>query len=248
MNINNQLGLDLRMRIVYLTTNLVSDKMYVGAHTTFEPLSKKYLGSNKELKKDIKSFGIENFTKKILRFCNSDAELYYWEKHFLKHFNLVEKESGYNINNVGYTDGNKVKTGDSLRGRKKSKEHKRKLKESRNSEVTSQKIKDSLSGRKRLKLSRMKISEAAKERKRKVCKHCNNEFDPVNYAKWHGERCLKNPDVDSEKEKKLRSETNSFKGKKHRVVDCEYCNKKNIPYPNHKQWHINGKCIKNGDQ
>jgi len=54
--------------IVYLTTNLVNLKVYVGVHSTLD-LNDKYLGSGVALNRAIKKYGRHNFTRQILHFA-----------------------------------------------------------------------------------------------------------------------------------------------------------------------------------
>ena len=48
---------------IYKTTNNITKEYYIGLNTTSNP---KYLGSGVEIKKQIKKYGKENFTKEIL--------------------------------------------------------------------------------------------------------------------------------------------------------------------------------------
>lgn len=49
--------------LVYMTTNLVNGKMYVGVHST-ENLEDGYLGSGNLIKKAVKKYGRENFDRR----------------------------------------------------------------------------------------------------------------------------------------------------------------------------------------
>lgn len=83
---------------VYLITNLVDDRKYVGKKlarfkTTKPPLKGKknkrrgtvesdwrdYWGSNNHLKADVLFLGPDNFTREILYFCNSRGSMSYLE-------------------------------------------------------------------------------------------------------------------------------------------------------------------------
>ena len=64
--------------LVYLTTNLVNSKIYVGVHSTYNP-DDGYLGSGKTLKKAIKKYGESNFKRQILHFCLDKHQMNYWE-------------------------------------------------------------------------------------------------------------------------------------------------------------------------
>ena len=80
---------------VYLITNLVTNKKYVGkklftASKTFQKNLKKkrkrvesewksYYGSSEELKADVAKYGKDNFKREILRLCKSKSEANYYE-------------------------------------------------------------------------------------------------------------------------------------------------------------------------
>lgn len=61
----------MRYYIVYKTTNLVNQKIYIGQHST-ENLNDGYLGSGVLLQKAIKKYGRQNFIRETLEFCSED--------------------------------------------------------------------------------------------------------------------------------------------------------------------------------
>ena len=63
-----------KFMFIYLTTNLINNKIYVGQHTTTN-LDDGYLGSGKILQKAIKKYGKENFRREILEFCDGSDVL-----------------------------------------------------------------------------------------------------------------------------------------------------------------------------
>lgn len=80
--------------IVYKTINLVNGKYYIGAHST-DKLDDGYIGSGKILKKAIEKYGIENFKREIISFCDSKKEMFLLEKELL-HDNW-KNEICYNV-------------------------------------------------------------------------------------------------------------------------------------------------------
>ena len=80
---------------VYLITNTVTNRKYIGKKLFYFTKTKQvkgkrkrvktdsdwkdYYGSNEELKKDVKEFGSDNFKREILHLCKSKGECGYLE-------------------------------------------------------------------------------------------------------------------------------------------------------------------------
>lgn len=60
--------------ILYKTTNLINNKIYIGIHTS-SVLDDEYLGSGALLKKAIKKYGKENFKRETIKLCSNLEEL-----------------------------------------------------------------------------------------------------------------------------------------------------------------------------
>jgi group I intron endonuclease len=131
---------------VYLITNNLNGKIYVGKHSTYN-LNDGYMGSGKLIKLAYNKYGIENFTKQILQFAETEEELNDLEMFYIK--DLDAKTKGYNL-----TDG-----GEGTVGYKMSEEAKHKIsnfqkqqncpwKHNPHSEEHNQKISESLKGEK----------------------------------------------------------------------------------------------------
>ena len=83
---------------IYLITNKINGKIYVGKHST-DNLNDGYMGSGKLIKKAIQKYGIENFSKEYLAFCDGEDTLNYLEKFYIKKYKA--KEVGYNLTDGG---------------------------------------------------------------------------------------------------------------------------------------------------
>ena len=83
---------------IYLIKNNINQKIYIGKHST-DNLDDGYMGSGKLIKKAIQKYGIENFTKEYLAFCDSEDALNYLEKFYIKKYKA--KEVGYNLTDGG---------------------------------------------------------------------------------------------------------------------------------------------------
>lgn len=80
---------------VYLTTNLVNGKIYIGQH--IGELNDEYLGSGTCFLAALQKYGRENFKRKILRVCFSQHELSVWEHVYIKKYHSQDPKIGYNI-------------------------------------------------------------------------------------------------------------------------------------------------------
>lgn len=86
--------------IIYKTTNLINNKIYVGKDSNNYP---KYLGGGKLLKLAITKYGKENFKKVILEKCITIDELNNREVYWIDKLNSTDKVIGYNILDGGDT-------------------------------------------------------------------------------------------------------------------------------------------------
>lgn len=84
---------------IYLTTNLINGKIYIGQTTTN---CKSYIGSGRFIKKAIKKYGKHNFLKVILLSnIESLEELNLWETFYINLFGSRNSKIGYNIKSGG---------------------------------------------------------------------------------------------------------------------------------------------------
>jgi hypothetical protein len=106
---------------VYLITNKVNQRMYIGkklakfAKTTYKTITQKngvkkkkkirskidsdwieYYGSSIELNKDVETLGKDNFTREILFYCKSKAECSYVEAREQFGRKVLESDEYYN--------------------------------------------------------------------------------------------------------------------------------------------------------
>lgn len=79
---------------IYLTTNLINGKQYIGQHKG-KPTDK-YYGSGTNIVKAIQKYGKENFKKEILCYCSTREEADEKEKFYIAEFNAVENKNFYN--------------------------------------------------------------------------------------------------------------------------------------------------------
>ncbi|MGX7134079.1 NUMOD3 domain-containing DNA-binding protein [Enterococcus thailandicus] len=83
---------------IYITTNLLNGKKYLGQKKIDEfGVWKKYLGSGKAFKKAVIKYGKENFCREIIAFAYSSEELNKLEEKFTHDLNCVADRNFYNL-------------------------------------------------------------------------------------------------------------------------------------------------------
>lgn len=83
---------------IYKTTCLVNGKIYIGQSIKEPSTSQNYLGSGTLVCLAIKKYGKQNFSKEVLRDNIENQKLLNtWEQLYIKKFNSMNKDIGYNI-------------------------------------------------------------------------------------------------------------------------------------------------------
>ena len=102
---------------IYLTTNLLNNRMYIGKHKS-DIYDKSYYGSGKILLQAIAKYGIDNFKNEILYIANDEDELNNKEIEYIDFYRNKFGKLLYNIaigGNGGDTFSNKTENEKSLR-------------------------------------------------------------------------------------------------------------------------------------
>jgi hypothetical protein len=100
---------------IYIITNKVNGRMYVGKKQILTKLKRKplkgrvnkrisiketdwktYTGSSKELNLDIEKYGIQNFLFEIIKFCDNKSQMAYFEAKEQFDREVLIKEEYYN--------------------------------------------------------------------------------------------------------------------------------------------------------
>ena len=103
------------MSCVYLTTNLINNKKYIGVDSKDDP---NYFGSGIIIRNSIKKHGKENFSKIILEENTDIQYLFEREKYWIEKYKAVESTDFYNIS-IGGKGGNMLVDEISIRKHKK---------------------------------------------------------------------------------------------------------------------------------
>ena len=85
----------MKYHYVYIIMNKINHKFYIGKHST-NKLDDGYMGSGTVINNAIQKYGIENFSKRILCFCDSAEDAYKVEE-FLVTDNLIKRDDCYNM-------------------------------------------------------------------------------------------------------------------------------------------------------
>jgi len=157
---------------IYLTTNNINGKKYIGSKKAEISKSQTYYGSGTALKLAINKYGKDNFTKEVLFTCDNYEELKELELYILKLMNVVEDKTYYNLhdnfsggyNATAYTEESRAKIGkaNSLRV----------LSDYQRSAVW------------------MNTPEVnAKKHPKATCVHCGKQANKANIERWHNDNC-----------------------------------------------------------
>lgn len=215
---------------VYITQNLLSpEKAYVGMTNGHQ---KNYMGSDKDLKKDIKNIGIENFNKTILGTFDNWQECHYWEGFYVKTLKTHIEYGGYNKRDDG---GAYILMTPEL---------KNKLSKTRKENNLAKGENNGMFGKKHSKESNEKNRQAhlgkthTEESKRKISK--NNAKNKPFLGKHHSEETKRKMSINSSSHKpEVRKRiSKSLKNIKHAIITCPYCD---VSGGSHtmKRWHFN---------
>lgn len=230
--------------IVYLTTNLVNQKFYVGVHSTYN-LDDGYLGSGDILKLAVRKYDKKNFIRKTLYFCLTridalDIERLIVNKDFVKRsdtYNLVVGGNSYNTDYNPFQDKlhsyeSRLKMSISSYTKNKPAWNKGKF----HSDETKLKLSISMKGRlpwnKGLSLPKhseeykKNMSEIIKNKQKLLCAYCNTYIDSGNFKQYHGIHCKLNPNYDISSKRVMTDieRDNIRKGRLlQKRVKCPYC-------------------------
>ena len=187
------------MYFIYITTNKINNKRYVGLCSMKKKNWNSYLGSGKLLLRAIKKYGRENFERQIIKYCDTIDEAIQEEKNFILQNECHLKEEWYNIAVSFTTQGSK--------GKKQTEKHRLAMQKLLTGIPKSEemRIKQSNTRKQRIKEGKYSfnnhtpeqldiISQTGKANKGRVhkktlCVHCGNSYGPSPYARLHGDKC-----------------------------------------------------------
>lgn len=94
------------MFYVYIITNLINGKKYIGMSINKKPWHlKTYYGSGKLIKQAIKKYGKENFKKEIIKEFDNESDTRLFEKKLIEDLRAIDDPMYYNLCAGGYGGG-----------------------------------------------------------------------------------------------------------------------------------------------
>lgn len=102
--------------IVYLTTNTINGKKYIGKHSTNSIDFDGYLGSGKALLASLEKYGKENFTRETLYSFNNEEEAFLKESELVTQ-DIVLDRNYYNLTLGGFGNPFSLNSNESIKKR-----------------------------------------------------------------------------------------------------------------------------------
>lgn len=114
--------------IIYKVTNKINEMVYIGQ--TIYSLEHRKQGHEKDARRQdrptvrfhnaLLKYGYENFEWEVLKECTTQEELDYYEDYYIKEFNSMDKNIGYNLKSGGklgvvYTEETRAKIGETTK-------------------------------------------------------------------------------------------------------------------------------------
>ncbi len=253
----------MRTSGIYIITNIINEKKYIGSSKNIEQRKRSHFyklrhdkHENDYLQKSFNKYGEENFQFDIIYQCKEEM-LATKEKEYMKIHNVLDKKIGYNIspepkNKIASLETRKKL---SILAKNRTKEHQKKLAESRKGwnpseevrkkmsvshigyvmpEEQKKKISEAMKGKKKSKETRKKLSVSLKgriistEQKEKIRKTLTG-YTHTEETKEKMRKAKRN--MSEETKNKIRE---GRKGKKHTEETKEKMRKARLDYYNNK--------------
>lgn len=168
--------------LIYKITNKINGKIYIGKHQT-EDLNDGYMGSGLNIKRAVKKYGVENFSKEILFDVYGEDMMDFLEEAIVDEAFVARKDT-YNMalgGEGGYL-GEEVsrKISKACKGKKRSEETKKKMSEASKGRQMSEEARQKMSESARKRPSNRKGHHHSDETKEKIRQSINSYYCRVN--------------------------------------------------------------------
>lgn len=180
---------------IYLITNTLDGKIYIGQHSS-NKLNDNYFGSGLHIKRAIKKYGKENFTKEILAYTDNQESLNWLEKYYIKKYKAQNQEIGYNIAFGGVFGHTYERTPEIIEKLKQTIKEKGGYKGENNpnygkqhphTDETKKRISESTSGEKNGMYGKHHSEKVKREQSERM-KNTHRVYDNPEHTKWHMEK------------------------------------------------------------
>lgn len=201
------------MYIVYKTTNIINNMIYIGVHKT-NNIDDGYLGSGKIFKSALKKYGKESFKKEVLFIFDNIEDAYSKEKELVNE-DFIKSKNTYNLvcggsisvsfkrNNTlrgdkhpmwgkKTTPESNVKRSNTLKKTNKNPEVRKRRRDGGKKAAITRKINgfsSPMKGKKLTDQDKKNKSIAALNRKKVSCPYCHKTMDPGNAKRFHFNNC-----------------------------------------------------------
>lgn len=198
--------------LIYKITNKLNGKIYIGQHQTEDP-NDGYMGSGTNIKRAIKKYGLENFSRDILYFCTDWDTMNNMEEVLVDEA-FIARDDTYNLQ----TGGKQGFPGEETR-RKLSFSHLGKSLSKESIEKRSAKIR----GTHRSEETRRKIGEKNRhhrrtiEEKKRLSEAAKKQWESEDFRKRYSEQRKGNFHLSEEHNRKLQSASHSEETNRKRV-------------------------------
>lgn len=200
-------SISLNIYTIYIITNLINNKKYVGQTKNYRKRFREHKGTYNDcpISKAIKKYGVNNFSFEVIYQTLDVDHVDFLECYFIKHHNsFVDDGHGYNLTRGGGT--NKVVSGETRRkiseagvGRIISEETKQKMANAKIGKIFTEEHKLNISiatrGIKRIVRTEEHKNNLSNSNYLKgkqhtiICPHCNKEGGQIIMGRWHFDNC-----------------------------------------------------------
>jgi group I intron endonuclease len=158
--------MEKEFNFVYITTNAVNGKQYIGDHSTNNLENDRYLGSGSLFVNKVNEYGQKNFSREILEYFPTKKEAFDAQEKYIRLYKTHVSENGYNVSWKGghgvkdcISDETKEKLSKAGKNKPKTDIHKKHISEANKGQISWNKGKP---GPKPSEQSRKKMSDSAK--------------------------------------------------------------------------------------
>lgn len=205
---------------MYITTNLINNRQYVGSHAT-NNLNDGYLGSGRYFLKAINKYHPKNFKKEILEECRDILSARKLEEHYIIKYNTLYP-NGYNISPKG---------GIGFNGAVLSESTKEKIGKGNKGKIRTTEMRKNISMGHKGQIPWMKGKRHTEETIKKIKAHRKLQIEPM-LGKHHSENtkktiseALKGVSLSKDHKNVLRDKSLNVK-----KIICDHCKKKFTPW------------------